>query len=289
MSDPIYHVDGDLVPASEATVSVDDRGFRYGDAAFETVRLYGGTIFEWDAHADRLAGTCDLLALDHGLPRAELRERIEGAVAANGLVDAYARLSITRGIQPGKLTPSPEVDPTVVVYVSPLPRGGVDGESVPDGPATLETVDIRRVPDEAIPASAKTHNYLNGILARLELTAGDEALVRTLDGAVAEGTTSNVFVVDDGELSTPPVGDVALPGVTRQVVLELAAEAGIPTAERRVEPAEVREAEEVFLTNTTGEVWPVGAVDGRAFDAPGPVTDRLATLFDERVERRCYG
>ncbi len=288
MSEPIYHVDGELVPASEATVSVDDRGFRYGDAAFETVRLYGGTIFEWDAHADRLAGTCELLSLDHGLPRGELRGRIEEAVAANGLADAYARLSITRGVQPGKLTPSPAVDPTVVVYVASLPRGGVDGEPVPDGHATLETVETRRVPDEAIPANAKTHNYLNGILARLELTEGDEALVRSLDGAVAEGTTSNVFVVDDGELVTPPVGDVALPGITRRVVIELAAEAGIPTAERRLEPAEVRGADEVFLTNTTGEVWPVEAVDGHAFDAPGPITDRLATLFDERVERRCY-
>jgi len=122
--DRTYHVDGDLVPAREATVSVDDRGFRYGDAAFETLRAYGGTVFAWDAHVERLERTCELLSLEHGLAAADLQARIDETLAANDLADAYVRLSITRGVQPGKLTPDPEVDPTVVVYVKPLPRAG---------------------------------------------------------------------------------------------------------------------------------------------------------------------
>lgn len=282
-----YHVDDDLVPAAEATVSVEDRGFRYGDGAFETLRAYGGEIFEWEAHADRLEDTCETLSLEHGVSRDDLRARIDETLAANELEDAYVRLSITRGVQPGKLTPDPEVDPTVVVYVKPLPRGGVEGESVWDGPATLRTVETRRVPDEAIPAAAKTHNYLNGILARAELDGADEALLCDLEGRVAEGATSNLFFVADGELHTPTTNGPVLPGITRRVTLELAAESGVPVREGRYGPAEVRRAEEVFLTNTTWEVRPVSSVDGTDVGG-GTVTDRLARLFDERVETECY-
>jgi branched-chain amino acid aminotransferase len=286
----VYHVDGDIVPASEATVSVRDRGFKYGDAAFETLRAYGGDLFAWEAHARRLRETCDLLELDHGLSDEELRERVRATLDANGLDDAYVRLSVTRGVQPGKLTPAPDVDPTVVVLVSGLPRGGRGSESVWDGPATVQTVKTRRVPDRAVPARAKTHNYLNGILARLELrvTGADEALMLDADGAVAEGATSNVFFVDDDALCTPSLDGPILPGVTRDVVLDLAREEGIPVREGRWTPDDVRGAAEVFLTNTTWELRPVATVDGIDCGG-GPVTTLLSRLFDERVERTHYG
>ncbi|USZ73006.1 aminotransferase class IV [Natronosalvus halobius] len=292
-SERLYHLNGELVPASEATVSVDDRGFRYGDGAFETLRAYGGSIFEWEAHADRLERTCESIGLEHGLSRQELADRVEATLAANDLSEAYVRLSITRGVQPGTLTPQPEVDPTVVVYVKPLPRGGLEGVSVWDGPATLQTVNVRRIPDAALPAGAKTHNYLNGILARQELHGADEALVRDLEGDVAEGATSNVFFVDDGGLHTPTTEGAVLPGITRRVVLELAADAGIPIDEGRFRPEDVRRADEVFLTNTTWEVRPVDRVDGITLgdgdEREWPVTSLLARLFDERVERDHYG
>jgi branched-chain amino acid aminotransferase len=287
--DPIYHVDGDLVPASEASVSVDDRGFRYGDAAFETLRAYGGTVLAWDAHVERLERTCDALSLEHGLAADDLRARIDGTLAANDLADAYVRLSITRGVQPGTLTPDPDVDPTVVVYVKPLPRGGLEGESVWDGPATVETVETKRVPDESVPAAAKTHNYLNGILARAELAAeSDEALLLDRERAVAEGATSNLFFVRNGTLHTPTTDGPVLPGITRGLVLESAREAGLAVQEGRYEPTAVRRADEAFLTNRTWELRPIGTLDGRAIGG-GPVTDRLARLYDEHVERTCYG
>jgi branched-chain amino acid aminotransferase len=286
----VYHVDGELVPAAEATVSVRDRGFMYGDAAFETLRAYGGSVFAWDAHARRLAGTCELLQLDHGLSTADLRERVDETLAANDLSEAYVRLSVTRGVQPGKLTPAPEVDPTVVVIVKQLPRGGREGDPVWHGPATVQTVKTRRVPDRAIPARAKTHNYLNGILARLELrvTSADEALVLDSGGNVAEGATSNVFFVSDDALCTPSLDGPVLPGVTRDVVLDLAHEEGIPVREGAFTPDDVRGAAEVFLTNTTWELRPVATVDGIDCGG-GPVTTLLSRLFDQRVEREHYG
>ncbi|MFT4890827.1 MAG: branched-chain amino acid aminotransferase [Halobacteriales archaeon] len=282
-----YHVDGDLLPADEATVSVRDRGFAYGDAAFETLRAYGGSVFEWDAHADRLRRTCDAIGLDHGLSDDDLRDRVLETLAANDLDDAYVRLSITRGVQPGKLSPDPEVDPTVVVIVSELPRGGVEGADVWEAPATVETVPTRRVPDAAIPAGAKTHNYLNGILARLDLHDADEALVRDVEGYVAEGATSNVFLVREDGLHTPTTDGPVLPGITREVVLDLAREEEIPVHTGWYEPADVREAKEAFLTNTTWEIRPIAAVDGIEVGG-GPVTELLRTRFDRLVEDRHY-
>ena len=285
---PQYNVDGEIVPAEDATVSVEDRGFQYGDGAFETLRAYGGEIFEWEAHADRLDRTCDDLSLEHGLDRAELRERIDETLAANEFEDAYVKLSITRGSQPGKLTPQSVVDPTVVVYAKELPRGGIDGDDVWDEPATLQTVKARRVPDSAIPATAKTHNYLNGILARAELIEdADEALVRDTDGAVVEGAASNVFFVHDDALHTPSANRDLLPGITRRVVIDLAEDAGVPVRTGTYEPSDVREAKEAFVTNTTWEIRPVDEVDGISVGG-GAVTELLRRLFDELVEERHY-
>lgn len=283
-----YHVNGDLVPAEKATVSVADRGFKYGDAAFETLRAYGGTLFEWEAHRDRLQETCDTLGMPEAIPD-DLRERVDATLEANDLRDAYVRVSVTRGIQPGALTPRPEVDPTVVVIVKELPRAGVDGKPRWDGPAVLQTVETRRNHPAAIPPALKTHNYLNGILARLELrdetgaAEADDALLLDTDGYVAEGTTANVFFVADGVLHTPSLEGPILPGVTREVVLELAADRGIPVETGRYRLPRVETSDELFLTNTTGEVWPVGQLDDREF-AVGPVTDRLMDAYDELVE-----
>jgi branched-chain amino acid aminotransferase len=292
--DPLYHVDGDLVPADEAGVSVRDRGFMYGDAAFETLRAYGGRPFEWDAHEKRLRNTCEVLGMADAVPD-DLEERVHGTLAANDLEEAYVRLSVTRGVQSGKLTPAPEVDPTVVVVVKRLPRGGVDGERVWDRPATVQTVQTRKPAPDALPPAAKTHNYLNGILARLELRraatddySADEALLRDADGHLAEGTTSNVFFVADGTLKTPSTDVPLLPGITREVVLDLARAESFPVETGRYGVGDLRDADEAFLTNSTWELRPVASVDGIAVGG-GPITSLLRRLFDERVEERHYG
>ncbi|MFC7186065.1 aminotransferase class IV [Halorubrum yunnanense] len=290
-----YHVDGEVVPASEATVSVEDRGFAYGDAAFETMRAYGGEVFRWGAHAARLADTCETLDLNHGLADADLKARIDETLAANDLTDAYVKLSVTRGVQPGTLDPRPEVDPTVVVVAKPLPRGGVDSEPVHDGPAAVQTTKTRKPSSRALPADAKTHNYLNGILARLELrvTGADEALMLDAAGDVAEGATANLFFADGTALKTPSLDGPVLPGVTRRTVIEIAEAEGIPVEEGTYAPDAVREADEVFLTNSTWEVRPVETVDGLGVGGDGegvegPLTTLVSRLFDRRVEERYY-
>jgi branched-chain amino acid aminotransferase len=282
-----YHVNGDLVDAADATVSVRDRGFQYGDAAFETMRAYGGQVFAWPAHENRLGVTCDELGIDHGLDGRDLRARVHETLAANDFADAYVRLSITRGVQPGTLAPRDEVDPTVVVIVKPFPRGGIDGERVWDSPATASTVDVQQVPDASIPAVAKTHNYLNGVIAKDQAGDADEAILVDADGHVTEGATSNVFFVDDGVLHTPSLDLSVLPGITRWAVIRLAEAAGVPVEEGHYTPADLREADELFVTNTTWEVRPVGAFDGATYSTC-KVGAALAREFAREVEQRHY-
>lgn len=298
MTDPLrYHVDGELVPAAEATVSVRDRGFRYGDAGFETMRAYGGTVFRWDAHVERLFGTLEALGMpaeDLGLSAIDLRARVRDTLAANDLGDAYVRLSVTRGEDSGFAPPAAaDTDPTVVVVVDPLARGGrADRGGRPgwDEPATVQTVKTRRVPDRSLPSDAKTHNYLNNVLARIEtrVTDADAALVLDADGIVAECATANLFFVDDDAIRTPSLDGPVLPGVTRAEVLDIAAEEGFPVEEGTYVPDDVRRADEAFLTSSVREIRPVATVDGVEIGG-GPVTSLLSRLYADRVERECYG
>jgi len=288
VSDERYHVDGRLVPESEATVDVRDRGFRYGDGAVERLRVYGGEPFQWTAHTNRLHRTCETLGFEQVLPPTDdLRERVVETLDANDLTDARVRLSVTRGVQDRDLTPDPRVDPTIVVTATELPRGGTNGERTWDEPATLRTVERRRAPEATLPA-AGTHSDLTGVLARLELDgAADEALLRDLQGTVCGGASSDVFFVRDGTLHTPTADLPAPAGITRGVVLDVADGESFPVEAGRYTVGDLRGADEIFLTDLTWEVRPVGRFDGTEKPV-GPITQLCARLFDERVERTHY-
>jgi len=281
------HVDGELVAAEDATVSVRDRGFRYGDAAVETLRAYGGQVFAWAAHAKRLRATCDALGIDHDLSERDLRGRIHATLAANDLADAAVRLTVTRGAQSGSLAPDAGTDPTVVVTTDELPPGGVDGERVWSEPATTATAAVERVADDAVPAVGKTHSYLNSVLARIDVDDADEAVLLDSEGRVTGGAASNLFFVADGTLHTPSLDLPVVPGVTRWAVIELAAELGIPVEEGHYAPRDLRAADEVFLTNTTWEVRPVAAYDDTTYTTCR-VGARVARAFAEEIEARHY-
>ncbi len=287
MTDSIYHVNGDLVPAAEATISVEDRGFLHGDAAFETFRAYGGSVFAWDAHRERLENTCASLGMADAVP-ADLRERVRETLAANGFENAALRVSVTRGVQPGTFPPRSEVNPTVIVLARPLPRGGLKGESVWEESATVATIETGRIDSAAIRTGRRTHGYLNGILAREEPDPQvDDALFFDADGAIIKGTTSDLFFVENGTLKTPRIGEEFLPEVTRSVVLDIASEESFPVEKGRYDADTVRRADEVFLTNTTWGVRPVGKLNRRNMEV-GPITRLLSRLFRKRIESEHY-
>ena len=284
-----YHVNGELVEESAALVSVRDRGFLYGDGVFETLRAYNGSIFKWQAHFKRFENSCAYFELPQPFSSTDLYERITETLSANNLDEAYIRLSLTRGIQSGKLTPGTDSSPTIVILVDSLPRGGSQGTRPWSTPATIMLGDTTRIPVSALPAQAKTHNYLNGILARLELrgTDADECLLLDTDGYLTEGATTNLFFVVDDTLCTPSLDGPVLPGITRAVVIELAESLGYPVEQQFYLPEHLHSAEEVFLTNTTWELRPVIKFETTQY-ATGPVCAQLQRAFNDYIDTEYY-
>ena len=308
----MYHVDGRLVDADDATLPLDDRGVALGDAVTDTLRVYDGTPFAWRPHVDRLFGACERHGFEPGVDAATLRARVEETLAASGLDDALVRLSITRGRGGGeresgdedtangdgrtagsvlpdaaRLRPPADPDPTVVVTATPAPSAGAETEAEP---LTLQTVRTRAIAPDAVPAAPLTHNRLDAVRAQAELQRAappddgpaDEALLLDAEGHVVSGTASDPFFVDGDAVRLPALGDRPARTGTRSVVRELAATEDLPVVTGRYTPADVREAEEAFVAEPSAGVRPVARLDGVAVGG-GPVTDLLSRLFAERV------
>lgn len=261
-------------------MGVHDRGFLFADAVGVDLRAFGGRVFDRSAHLDALRSAGDRLGID--VP-GDLADRVRETLTENDLADARLRVTATRGTSEGAdPTPVKAGDPTVVVTAYPMPRGGLEGTRPFDGPAALQTAKVRRAADPGTTAAR-----LDAVRARRELHEGaDEAVVRHSDGGVVGGADSNLLVVAGDGLRVPDAGPV-FPGVVRDRVVEYAREADVPVRETRVEPADVREAEEVVLTSTVWGVRPVGTVDGIDVGG-GPLTDLVRRQYREHVEDEYY-
>jgi branched-chain amino acid aminotransferase len=280
------YVDGRFVPKDEACVSVYDHGFLYGDGVFEGIRVYGGRVFKLDEHVRRLYDSAKYILLDIPLPPEEMKRIIVEAVRRNGLRDAYVRPIVTRGRGDLGIDPRKCSRPTVVVIVDHIQL--YPERAYREG-LRMVTATHRKSPSDSLNPRVKSLNYLNQILARLEanLAGADEALMLNHEGYVCECSADNVFVVRDGEVWTPPAHLGILRGVTRDTILEIARELGIPAFERTFTLHDVYTADEVFLTGTGAEIGPVVWVDGRVIGSgtPGPVTQRLLEAYRERTAR----
>jgi branched-chain amino acid aminotransferase group I len=284
-ADILVHVAGTLVPRAEAKVSVFDSVVQGGDAVWEGLRVYDGRVFELEAHLDRLFDSAKAMAFEQVPTRAAVREALFETLHANGMRDgAHVRLTLTRGekVTSGMSPTFNRSGPTLIVlaeWKAPVyDRGGI----------RLITSSVRRNSPQCLDSAIHHNNLINNILAKIEANVAgvDDALMLDLQGYVAETNATNVFLVKRGALVTP-LADHCLPGITRAVVLELAREAGLPVAERRVTPAEAHMADECFTTGTMGELAPVVEVDGRTIGdgAVGPITRRLQARYDERTAR----
>jgi len=289
-----YHVDGDLVERENAVVWVENRGFLHGDGFTERLRAYGGTVFEWRAHERRIEAKCEALSIP--VP-ADLRERIEGTLAANDLTDAAIRLSIARGGEP-TFALDLDATPSVVIGVEAAPRGGRGGgdERQDDGddgdeadratPAVVQTVTIRRSSDSDPfgERSTRIRAHLELARAATDEYRADEALVRDRGGALTGGATSDLLFVDEFALHVPAADPV---GVLRPVVCDLAHEEEIPVETGRYAPNAVREASEAFLASAVEGIRPISRLDGITI-GDGPVIRLLSATFDELVEEEYY-
>ncbi len=275
-------IDGVSTPSERAQVSVYDRGFLYGDSVFETIRTYGGRLFALAEHIDRLARSASSVGIQLPVSTEQLAEETLRAVREAGNAESYARVMITRGSGPVDLDTASAEQPLRVVMVQPLTTPPV--EYYRDG-ILVRCIETVRASDAA--GSAKLGNYLASALAlRLARDAGAaEALVVNRDGLVVEGPTSNVFLVKQGTIVTPPLEIGVLPGITRAIVIELAGELGL-AVDFAAYPAErVVESDEIFLTSSIREVIPVVQVDDTVIGdgKPGRITGLLHRAFRQRV------
>jgi branched-chain amino acid aminotransferase len=279
----VAYVDGEWMDSADARISVFDHGLLYGDGVFEGIRFYNHEPFLLDAHLARLDASARAICLDTGIGRAELAGIVREAVVRSGMADGYIRLVVTRG--PGALGVSPHTcaAPTVILMVAPLAL--YSPEAYANG-IVLVTSSMRRSAPDALPAQAKTLNYLTSVLASIEARrqGADEAILLNSEGVVAECTADNLFVVSAGRVSTPATSQGALSGITRALVQELLGELGIPCAERAVTPVDVWTADELFLTGTGAEVVAVRLVDGRTLPANRPVTAAVAAAFRAYID-----
>jgi branched-chain amino acid aminotransferase len=278
------YLDGKLVDEADAKVSVFDHGLLYGDGVFEGIRLYGGNIFRLEEHLERLEYSAKAILLPIPLSRAELSKATCETCRANGLTDAYIRLVVTRGV--GDLGLAPWLCPKPSLFIIASKISLYPKEYYENGLAIV-TVPTRRIGPAALPATIKSLNYLNNILAKIEAKqfGALEAIMLNDQGYVAECTADNVFIVHKGEILTPGASQGALKGITRSTIIDIAHELNIPLRETDMTRYDIWCADECFLSGTGAEVIPVVKLDGREIGAgkPGPVTQRVLASFRKRV------
>lgn len=285
----IIYFNGRLIPRFEAKLSPFDHGFLYGYGLFETMRAYDGHIFRLDSHITRLRCSAESIGLTHSIlttdeGKQSLKAACRATLEANELKDARIRLTVSAG--EGDMTPDPGTcsSPTVLITARSL---------VPLPPEKYETgfeaaISFLRRNSQSPLSRLKSTCYTENVLARMTAKAAgyDEAIFLNEQGYLAEGSTTNVFLVSHAELITPCFESGVLPGITRDAVLEIARTSNIKATERWVELNELIEAEEAFLTNSVLELMPLVSIEGRPIGSgkPGKVTRDLLFAYRKLVD-----
>ena len=281
------NVNGVLGPPDQAAVSPLDRGFLYGDSVYETIRTYGGRPFLLQEHLDRLRRSAERLDIPYDEAPVAIEEEILRTIADTGAAEAALRIVLTRGPGPIGYDPGPCGPPTVVIYARPCPeipeawlREGVD----------VAIVDVTRNAPSALDPAIKSSNLLNNFLAWQESRrlGAYEPILLNASGHLAEGATSNLFLVRKNRLTTPRLEEGLLEGITRGAVLGLARRDGIETTEEALGPDDLRQADEAFLTGTLKGVLPIRRCDGWPIrhGRPGAITLRIVGLFRDLAQAR---
>jgi branched-chain amino acid aminotransferase len=274
------YIDGTLHDEQDARISVFDHGLLYGDGVFEGIRFYNRRVFRLEEHIRRLYDSARSILLNVPIPPEEMTEAVLATCRANDLTDGYIRLVLTRGT--GSMGLSPFRCPKASVIIIACSIQLYPEEAYQNG-LVMATVATRRPTHDTLSPQVKSLNYLNNVMAKVEaIQAGaEEGLMLNERGLVAECTGDNLFIVRDGTITTPPITAGALDGITRKVVIELAASIGIPLREAELSRHDIYTADECFLTGTAAEVIAAVKLDQRPIGngRPGPVTGRIIDAF----------
>src|SRR5258706_9751867 len=284
------NVNGRISDQAHAVVSVFDHGFLYGEGVYETLRTYNGQPFLFDRHMRRLRQSAEMVTLAVPITNAEIDARFRETVRAAGLGDspsreAYIRILVTRGV--GELSYDPAACPTPSIVVIVKPHVAPPAEVFERGVKVALVGIVRNHPGSVSPL-IKSNNLLNNALGMQEAfrRGGFEGVMRNYRGELAECTQSNLFIVKDGAALTPPIDAGLLPGITREFLFEIGAEAAIPVREAVLKDADLLGADEAFLTSSTREIVPIVQVDDRKIGsgAPGPVARALLDAFRNKAQ-----
>lgn len=273
-------VDGEFAEIEQARVPVVDRGFLYGDAVFEALRTFGGVPDALELHLSRLARSCAIFGIELGDTLQSLEREVHQAIARIEGPEAYLRIMVSRGDWPEAFAPKGARAPRRVILARTLPAALEQ---------RLSVIDVMSVvaPPSPLWAGAKPTAYINNLLAvaRADAAGAQDALLLGAHGELLEGATSSVFLVQAGELLTPPVALGILPGITRDRVLACARRLGLVARERLLTIHDAYRASEVFLTSSVRGVAAVGQLDGRPVGqgAPGPITQQLFQAYRAEV------
>jgi len=289
----VVYFNGKIVPESQALVPFRDRGWKYGDAAFDMTRTFGHRLFKVREHVDRLYDSLRYLQIDPGLTREEMVDVTEQVARENVKLlepdeDCWVGQRISRGVDrvvgdawdyTTGATVIVETMPLTLRERAPLYRDGID----------IIVPSVRRTPPESLSPRAKTHNYLNLILAELEVHPNNPTawpILLDLNGNLTEGRGSNVFTVKDGTVYTPKIQFV-LGGISRETTIEMAASLDIPVVEADLDLFDAMTADEIFLTSTSLCICGARSVNGVAIGdgrPPGPITKALTDAYIDFVD-----
>ena len=269
------------MPAADAVVSLNDRGFLLGDGLFETARVAGGKPFRFAQHLERLSRGADFLKIQLPFTPKEIQKFAAQLIEKNNLPEAVLRLTLTRGAGARGYSIKGADQPTLALTLHPLPPTN------PDEPLQWSLItSAHRIPAGDALASFKTTSKILNVLARAEAEeqGADEALLLNTNGEVAETASGNLFWIYQDAVCTVPTGRGVLPGITRAVVLEICQSLGLATNKRIIKPEQLRNAEGIFVTQSALGIIPVAAFDGQPV-APSPLTEQLAGAYHEMLLR----
>ncbi|MCB9707621.1 MAG: aminotransferase class IV [Myxococcales bacterium] len=276
----VVSIDGQLLPAAKATVSVLNRGFLYGDSAFEVLRTYQGRPFKGPEHLRRLLSSCTRLLIECPVSLDILAEEMHAALEYAGNAESYIRIIVTRGSGPVLLDLRTAQHPTRVIIVLPLPPQ--PSAMYQDG-VEISLVASSRATDGSRAVGAKASNYQPNMLALHEAKkrGAYESVFVGLHGEVSEGASSNLFVVREGTIVTPPIRAGILEGITRRCAIDLARSLDHAVIETALFPSDLYGADEIFITSTLREIVPVVRVDGEPIGRghPGSITQKVIRAF----------
>jgi len=280
----LAYLNGKYLPLDKARVNIRDRGFLYGDGAFETIRAYGGTVFQLEKHIERLFGTLKVLGIPPGVSSDKVKTAVYRLLKKGRLGNAYVKIIVTRGISKGLLVPSVKTRATLAIYA--LPYKGIPEKLYNNGIKLC--ISRNRFNENSETAGNKTLNYLDNVMIRHNATrmGYDDAVLTNVKGFLSETSSSNFFLVKKRKLYTPNLKSGILPGVTRDRVLCLAKKKlKIKSFEGFVKPQAAYSADEIFLTNSLVEILPVVRIEKKIVGngKPGDITKMLRNFYKEEV------